>query len=96
LTANGSFAVFEALNHARKEILVGVTSVPVPEFVRGRKEHLPVEVAHWEAADDVTFRRLAENMPAADAWQFVDLYAFYIGNGDWSIIRQQPHARDSR
>jgi hypothetical protein len=87
-------AVFEALNHARKEILVGVTALPIPAFVRGRTDILPIDVAHWGPTDEISFRRLAENMPIADAWQFVDLYAFYIGQGDWRIIQQAPPARD--
>ena len=74
---------------------MGITALPIPEFARGRKENLPVEVAHWEPMDQLSFRRLAENMPLADAWQFVDLFAFYIGQGDWRIIRQLPPAGDS-
>ena len=90
----GGVCVFEALNHARKEILVGVTALPIPEFIRGRKENLPLEVSHWVSTEELSIRRLAGNMTLEDAWEFVALYAFYIEKGDWRIIRQTPAAGD--
>ncbi|MFI5348976.1 MAG: hypothetical protein ACHQ2Z_05495 [Elusimicrobiota bacterium] len=90
----GGFCVFEAWNHARKEILVGVTTLAIPEFIRGRKDNLPVEVSHWGPTEELSIRRLTENMPVQDAWQFVALYAFYIEKGDWRIIRQTPPEGD--
>lgn len=83
-------SVFEALNHTRKEILVGLTSSAIPESSDRRTFDLPGEVAHWDPAESLSVRRLADNIPLADAWQFVELYAFYIDKGDWKIIRQSP------
>ena len=91
---NKRVSVFEAMNHARKEILVGVTPLPIPELFQGRKENLPIEVSHWHPAEEVTLRRLAEEMPVADAWQFLDLYSFFIEQGGWRIIRQTPRVGD--
>jgi hypothetical protein len=91
---NQGVFVYEAMNPARKEILVGVTALPIVEFIRGRKKNLPVEVSHWEPAEELSIRSLAEDMPTADAWQFVGIYVFCIERGDWRIIRQRPPSGD--
>lgn len=88
--------VFEALNHARKEILVGVTAVPIPEFIQRRTENLPVEVSHWEPMEELSIRSLAEAMPVEDAWRFVGVYVSYIERDGWRIIRQAPPSGDGR
>jgi hypothetical protein len=92
---NKRVSVFEAMNHARKEILVGVTALPIPELFQGQTANLPIEISHWEPAEEVTLRRLAEEMPVSDAWQFLDLYSFFIEQGDWRIIRQAPSDGDA-
>ena len=83
-------SVFEALNHARKEILVGATERPLPEFGDGAGIELPAEFAHWLPSDGIAFRRLSENMPVEDARHFVELYAFCVEQGGWRVVRMPP------
>jgi hypothetical protein len=88
-----SVTVFEVLNYARKEILVGVTDLAMNDLIRGRSGGLPVEVAHWGSTEDIDFRSLSSNMPIADAWHFIGMYVFYIEKGGWRVIRQKPDPR---
>ena len=83
-------AVFEALNHARKEIYVGTTERPLAEIVDTRLAALPPEIAHWAKAEELSIRGLSEAMPAADAREFIDVYVSYIERDGWKILRQRP------
>ena len=83
--------VFEAMNRARKEILVGATPLPFAEFIAAKETHLAAEVPRWRATEEVFIRCLSENMPVEDARQFVSVYVFCVGQGDWRIIRQSRH-----
>ena len=84
-------AVYEALNHSRKEIFIGVTSRSLAEIGAVPRNWFPAEIAHWGAAEPLDIRGIAEGMPDADAWQFAALYEGYIERADWTIIRQKQH-----
>lgn len=81
-------AVYEALNHARKEIFVGVTERPLADVIE-RSWDRPLEISHWTPAEDLSIRGLSEMMPEADASEFVEVYVSYIEREGWKIICQR-------
>lgn len=82
-------SVYEALNHARKEIFIGVTSRPLIELIAVPRTWFPPEIAHWEPSEILAIRRIKDGMSAAAAWEFSDIYTGYIERAGWTILRQK-------
>lgn len=82
-------SVYEALNHARKEVFVGVTRRPLVELIEKPRKGLPAEIAHWDAEETVAIRVLSAGLPAAEAWEFAGIYvSCYIEREGWRVLRQ--------
>ena len=85
-----SLSVYEALNHGRKEIFVGVTARPLLELIVVPRDWFPVEIAHWEPSETLAVRRIKDGMTVEEAWKFSAVYVSYIERQGWTIIRQKP------
>lgn len=83
-------SVYEALNHSRKEIFIGVTARPLIELIAVPRSWFPDEIVHWGATEHLAVRRVAEDLPPKDAWQFSSIYMGYIEREGWTVIRQKP------
>jgi hypothetical protein len=80
--------VFEAINHTRKEIFVGVTTQRVPESIHARTKDASGQIAHWKGAETVECRSIADNVRVQDACRFAAHYAAAIAGTGWRIILQ--------
>ena len=83
------FSVYEALNHARKEVFVGVTLKPLEDLIETPRRGVPPEISHWASEETVTLRGLTEELPAEDAWEFACIYlSCYVPRAGWRVIAQ--------
>lgn len=80
--------VYEVLNGTRREIFVGIVARPMVELVGTFRSALPLQAAHWSAADRLEFRSVEFGMTESDARAFIEGYASALAPSGWRMIRE--------
>lgn len=77
--------VFEAVNDRRREIFVGVTTLPMHELIA----RPPETIRHWTEGE-TAFRSLEFGLPLDEARAFIERYAQVNAREGWTVLLEKP------
>lgn len=90
---NSLVTVFEIVNWTKRERYVGATTLLLPELARRHVAMAPVELAHWDRLDNVSYRSLDYGVPLHDVDDFVQRHIDACAKSEWRSIRQREGPR---
>lgn len=82
-----TITVFEAINHDRKEIYVGMTTEPMFETIRRLKSAPPTSIREWDFDSIKDYRSIEFGLSEKDAKVFIDQYVKTAAPKGWRYHR---------
>lgn len=89
MLARGNVTVFEVVNPIRKELFVGLTTLPMNALIAHHRAAPPKALWEWQEADRIEYRSLEFGMTAAAAVEFLRGYVSSFRRDGWRVVTDE-------
>ncbi len=82
--------VYEARNNTLREILVGVTDLPVTDLAQTHQQRRISQILHWDfCSHQIQYVEVEASLPERDAKTFMKAYASNMPLRGWKMLLAQ-------